>query len=70
MRQADFVIRECQDCHDEMDDGKRRTQCKKCGKLVCSWCYHHAHNIPVGNGMPPLHPARISPIALSARRPE
>lgn len=46
MKQADFVIRECEDCHDEMQDCERRTRCKKCGKLVCGWCYNHVHSLP------------------------
>lgn len=47
MNQSDFVIRECEDCHEEMQDSERRRRCERCDKLVCAWCYHHAHNIPV-----------------------
>lgn len=33
----------CEDC-----DGtcQRRTRCKRCGLLVCRWCYHHIHGMP------------------------
>ena len=43
MKQADFVIRECEGCHDEMADGERRRRCKHCGKLICGWCLNHVH---------------------------
>lgn len=48
MKQADFVELECEDCHDSLLDldEKRRTRCKRCGLLVCRWCYHHVHNLP------------------------
>lgn len=34
---------ECEDCGDEQ---KRRTRCKHCGLLVCTWCLHHIHHAP------------------------
>lgn len=43
MTQADFVIRECEDCHEEMMDKDRRRRCKSCRKLVCAWCWGHIH---------------------------
>ena len=46
MNQNDFVIRECDDCHDELEDKERRVRCKRCGWLVCRWCYHHVHSLP------------------------
>ena len=46
MKQADFVIRECEDCHDEMQDSERRRRCKHCGKLICGWCLNHVHGLP------------------------
>ena len=33
----------CDDCG---EDVKRRTRCKGCGKLACSYCLHHLHNRP------------------------
>jgi hypothetical protein len=43
------VIRECEDCHDELMDIQRRSRCKNCGKLVCSWCFGHAHALNIVN---------------------
>ena len=31
---------ECEDCGEEC---RRRTRCKRCGKLVCCHCLHHTH---------------------------
>jgi hypothetical protein len=36
----------CEDCGDEVET--RRTRCPNCGKLVCSWCYHHIHGVLAG----------------------
>jgi len=40
----------CEDCGEE--SGGRRRRCKRCGLLVCGWCYHHVHSLPLvgGNG--------------------
>lgn len=46
--QADFVIRECEDCHEEMMDSERRRRCNKCDKLVCAWCWGHIHGFAGG----------------------
>lgn len=40
MRQADFVIRECETCHVEFMDGERRRRCRTCKRLLCGGCYH------------------------------
>lgn len=32
----------CEDCG---EDCKRRTRCPNCKLLVCSWCWHHSHNL-------------------------
>lgn len=40
----------CEDCGD--DALGRRTRCKRCGLLVCGWCYNHVHNLPM-NGFKP-----------------
>lgn len=52
MKQADFVIRECEDCYDEMQDNERRRRCPNCGKLVCGWCFNHTHNCPAAKEKP------------------
>lgn len=33
----------CEDCGEEV--AGRRTRCKNCGQLLCSWCYHHSHKV-------------------------
>jgi len=35
-------MKACEDCGDEV---QRRTRCPNCKKLVCRWCYHHAHRL-------------------------
>lgn len=37
----------CEDCGETIPLEKRRTRCKRCKRLICSWCYHHAHAIPL-----------------------
>lgn len=32
----------CEECGDEIPKGRRRASCAACGRLVCSWCFHHA----------------------------
>jgi hypothetical protein len=49
MTQADFVIRECEYCHEEMMDSERRVRCRKCRKLCCRWCFHHVHSLQAQN---------------------
>lgn len=44
------AARTCEDCGDEMDEGRRRTRCPECGRLVCGWCWNHVHA---------LHPALV-----------
>lgn len=34
-------MKACQDCEDPIFS--RRMRCKRCGLLVCRWCYHHVH---------------------------
>jgi uncharacterized OB-fold protein len=43
--------RKCEDCGE--DSFQRRTRCKRCGLLVCGWCFHHVHSIPMGGFSPP-----------------
>lgn len=53
MVQDDFVIRECEECHEEMMDSERRRRCGRCGKLVCGWCFNHIHSLLIGRFNPP-----------------
>ena len=62
MNQADFVIRECEDCHDEMEDNERRRKCPRCKKLVCGWCFNHVHSLPVSNFSPPACASGVSKV--------
>lgn len=41
----------CEDCEDGVS--MRRTRCKRCGLLVCAWCYHHVHALHIGGFNPP-----------------
>lgn len=61
----------CEDCGDETT---RRTRCKKCGILVCRWCYHHAHAGPLASEIPSnkrvsltKKKAKASPLAQDQR---
>ena len=31
----------------------RRTRCRRCGLLVCDWCYKHVHAIQLAGFDPP-----------------
>lgn len=33
----------CEDCEEEIPKGRRRSRCKNCGTLCCSYCLHHIH---------------------------
>jgi hypothetical protein len=41
----DRRTRWCDDCHEEVPRGERRSRCKACGRLVCAWCDHHVHGL-------------------------
>lgn len=47
MSQRDFVIRECEDCGEEMQDRERRRRCKNCGQMICGWCRNHTHALAI-----------------------
>jgi len=36
----------CEDCGER--DGARRTRCKDCNQLVCSYCFNHKHGLSGG----------------------
>jgi len=38
-------VPKCEDCGDEIEKGRRRVRCPHCKKLVCSYCYNHAHGL-------------------------
>jgi len=39
MNQSNFVIRECEKCHREMQDSERRIRCKRRVILICQQCF-------------------------------
>lgn len=43
MTQQDKLLRECEDCREEIPVGQRRHRCQHCGKLICHWCFGHTH---------------------------
>jgi len=46
----------CEDCGER--DASRRRRCKRCDLLVCGWCFHHVHSIPLGKFDPPACAAK------------
>jgi len=33
----------CEDCDRTMPPRAKRRRCRRCGKLICRWCYYDAH---------------------------